>query len=115
MAKHVTYMPRAGEDDAAIDVTPSGLRNGGLITTVELVDYEWRPLPAVALTDRNAMNVYNTTEGTEIAIAYLDDVDYADGVPIDPRESAYRDIKDTVVMYGMSSEGTVMIKVEELS
>lgn len=102
--------------DHPLEVTASftGLRNGGKITPVEVVDFEWRPLPSVPLANRNALTIQNIS-GTYIKINYADDIVGFVGVQIASGMERFYDLTDEIVMYAKSATGTVTILVEELS
>ena len=95
-------------------VSQSGLNIGGRITEVELVDTEWRPLPAIPLEDRNSIQIQNFS-GKDIKINYTSDHASSFGVFIrDSTERMYM-IKDTIIVYGRSSRGVAKIIVEEIA
>jgi hypothetical protein len=98
------------------NIQPSGLQNAGLVTEVVIDDTNWTPLPATALTDRNAIVVQNLS-GKEIKINYSSSVPGYVGVVVsDGSERAY-DIKDSIVLYGKVAPGlgNAVINIEELS
>lgn len=94
--------------------TPSGLFNGGLVTEVALSDASWVALPTVALTDRNAIAVQNTTD-FEMKLNYVDSVGYV-GVIIPANAERFYNITDAIVIYGRLETGGIgSVVVEELS
>jgi hypothetical protein len=94
-------------------VIPAGLYNGGETTEVELVDTEWRPLPPVALANRNAIAIQNYS-GIEIKVRYTDTGGYS-GMRIVNLGERFYNITDDIIVYGRSSSGTITVDVEELS
>lgn len=96
------------------DLTPSGLRNGGKITEVTLGDSTWTALPAIPLSDRNAMSIQNLSD-VDIKINYDINVSGYVGIEIKSGFERYYDIKDTIIIYGRSKSGAAKVVVEELS
>jgi hypothetical protein len=95
-------------------VSQSGLNIGGRITEVELVDTEWRPIPAIPLEDRNSIQIQNFS-GKDVKINYTADHGSSFGVFIrDSTERMYM-IKDTIIIYGRSSRNAAKIIVEEIA
>lgn len=95
-------------------VSQLGLNIGGKVTEVELVDFEWRPMPAISLANRNSIQVQNFS-GVDIKINYTADNASSFGVVLkDSTERIYM-IKDNIILYGRSSEGAVKIIVEEIA
>lgn len=107
---HVRVKPNGG----SVTATPGGLLNGGLHTVVELVDFEWRPIPPTALPDRNAMRIQNFSGG-EMKTNYSSSIVGYVGMRVVNQGEAFWDIKDSVVLYGRSQNGTINIDVEEIS
>jgi hypothetical protein len=93
--------------------SPSGLRTAGKITVVELTDSEWRPLPATALSDRNAIAIQNKS-GVEMKINYTNTVGY-EGIVIENNGERFYDITDEIIIYGRLTSGTFNVNIEELS
>lgn len=116
------FAPVAFDDNNPIEggititggVSQLGLNIGGKVTDVELVDFEWRPMPAIALPGRNSIQVQNFS-GVDIKINYNNDNSSNFGVVLkDSTERIYM-IKDNIILYGRSSEGAVNIIVEEIA
>lgn len=96
--------------------SPSGLRNGGRHSIVTINDTTWTPVPAVPLTDRNALSIQNIS-GVEIKLNYADDIAGYVGVLIPAGAERQYDITDAIVLYLKSfpGSGSVDISIEELS
>lgn len=95
-------------------VSPSGLRNGGLITSVTLNALTWTALPPTALTGRNAICIQNIS-AVEIRLQYDNSVVGYEGVTIASGAERFYDITDTIILYAKASAGTPVIVVEEIS
>lgn len=95
-------------------VSISGLREGGRITEVALNPTTWTPLPAVALLNRNALNIQNSS-GEEIKVNYDSGVAGYKGIVIGSGSERSYDIQDDIVMYGKSVSSVVNINVEEIA
>ena len=93
-----------------------GLSKEGKITTVELSDAEWRPLPPIPLDDRNCLAIQNRS-GVELALDFVDTRNYADGWIIDHIGEKMYPIKPEILIYARleAGAGTQNIKVEELA
>lgn len=94
--------------------SPSGLKNSGLHTEVSINDSTWVALPSTALTDRNAIAVQNNTN-VVVYINHSNSATIQTGMRIQPGGERTYDIKDTIVIYGMSDSGNQTLDVEELS
>ena len=95
-------------------VAQSGLNIGGKVTEVELVNFEWRAMPEIPLENRNSIQVQNFS-GVDIKINYVPNHSSSFGVIVkDSTERIYM-IKDNIIIYGRSSEGSVKIIVEEIA
>jgi len=92
----------------------SGLRIGGRISEVTLNDATWVALPAIPLTDRNAISVQNTSN-VEIKIQYDNLVVGYSGVAIGISGERFYDLTDQIIIYGKSSSGSAVITIEELA
>lgn len=122
-ADRATYFPAVTYDDnnpleSGITITGGvsqlGLNIGGKVTEVELVNFEWRPMPAIPFPNRNSIQVQNFS-GVDIKINYVPDHSSSFGVVLkDSTERIYM-IKDNIIIYGRSSEGSVKIIVEEIA
>lgn len=99
-----------------VNSQPSGLTKRGLITYVSLSEGVWTALPATPLTDRNAILIQNRSGG-EMVFNYDNTAPTDEGITIINGGEAYRDIKQTIPVYGMSvtGNGTITVKVEEIS
>lgn len=96
------------------EITPHGLTIAGRITEVALDSTTWTPLPAVALTDRNAFSLQNRS-GIEIKLQFNPlTVGYVGITVPDGYERAY-DITDQIIIYAKAAMGTPTITVEELA
>lgn len=95
--------------------SPSGLRNGGLITEVTINDSSWTALPAVALSGRNAISIQNRS-GFEVKLNYTSSAGYVGMVVPDQYERHY-DITDAISIYAraISGAGSVVVIIEEIS
>lgn len=102
-------------DTITAEFFPSGLKNAGKFTEVEINSSTWTALPATPLTDRNAMAIQNNSN-TNVKVNYDNSVSGYEGMTISKRggERQY-DIKDSIVIYAKSESGTVTLDVEELS
>lgn len=94
--------------------TPSGLNNGGKITTVSLNAVTWSALPATALAGRNAICIQNAS-ALEIKINYASDIVGYTGIIIPANGERYYDVTDSIVIYGKSTSGTPDVIIEEIS
>lgn len=101
------------------EVTPSGLHVAGRVTTMA-VSTSAVALPATALTNRNAISVTNLSTSQTLFIGFSSSVtaDRAIGTnagwEIGPNEGFNLDIKDNIVIYGIST-GSITVKIMELS
>lgn len=101
------------------DITPSGLHVAGRVTTMS-VSTSAVALPATALTNRNAISVTNLSTSQTLFIGFSSSVtaDRAIGTnagwEIGPNEGFNLDIKDNIVIYGISA-GSITVKIMELS
>lgn len=102
--------------------TLGGLRYGGRISSVNIDNTTWTPLPAVpfSVTDgsgthpRNCLSIQNDS-GQEIKINFDNTVVGYTGVKIiDQGERAY-DIQGSVIIYAKSKIGPCTIQIEELA
>jgi len=96
------------------EISPSGLKNGGRVTVVELNDYEWTALPPTALTDRNAIGIQNSS-AQNIKVNFDPSVVGFVGMTIASESERTYDITDAIVIYGRCQSDTVEINVEEIS
>jgi hypothetical protein len=99
--------------------TPSGLNIGGKITQVTLNDSSWTPLPATALSNRNAISIQNLS-GYEMKINYQEAFDGSYGyvgMVLPNGNERYYDIKDSILIYGRLATGSVsgVVNVEEIA
>lgn len=95
--------------------TPSGLRNGGLITEVTLNSLTWTPLPATPLADRNALAIQNNSQ-IDIKVNYRSDVAGYVGARVKANGGErFYDVKDDIILYAKSDGGTPTVTVEEIS
>lgn len=96
------------------NVSFSGLRNAGRITMVDIDNFTWTPLPATAITNRNAISIQNTG-GEEIKIQY-DPLTFGySGVIMVNGSERFYDITANIIIYAKSISGPCTITVEELS
>lgn len=95
-------------------VSPSGLRNGGLITPVTLNAATWTALPPSALPGRNAICIQNIS-AVEIRLQYDNTVVGYVGITIASGSERFYDITDSILLYAKSSAGTPVIMIEEIS
>lgn len=96
------------------EFTPTGLKTAGRVSEVTLNAVTWTPLPAVALTGRNAISLQNRS-GIEIKLNF-DNTEIAyKGIYVpDGYERAY-DITDSIVIYAKAASGTPVVIIEELA
>lgn len=94
---------------------PSGLTVAGLTTTVSLNDSSWNALPAVALANRNQINIQNET-AFDIKLRYDNTfVGYA-GVTVASGSERQYAITDDIIIYAkMAPGGSGNITIEELA
>lgn len=97
------------------EFSPSGLKNGGLMTEVVINDTTWVALPTTPLLNRNAMNVENQS-GVGMKVNYSAVVGYV-GSAIGAGFSKFYEIKDSIIIYGKAApgSGSVTILIEEIS
>ena len=103
------------------ELSPTGLKNGGRMTTMEVTDTATM-LPPVALTGRNSMKVTNlsTTETMYVGFDALVTADRAigntAGDELGPNEAINFDVTDEVPIYAIAESGkTILIKIMELA
>lgn len=96
--------------------SPSGLKNGGKVTEVDIDDTTWTAIPGTALTLRNALSIQNRT-GVECKINYDNAVVGYVGIVIPDAGERFYDITDDIVVYAKAApgSGTVTLFIEELS
>lgn len=95
-------------------VAQLGLNTEGRVTEVELVDFEWRPMPPTPLSFRNSIQVQNFS-GVDVKINYTNDPAVTLGIILrDSFERVYM-VKENIPLYGRSSQGTVKVIVEEIA
>jgi len=99
--------------------SPTGLNVGGKITQVTLNDSSWTPLPATALSNRNAISIQNLS-GYEMKINYQEAFDGSYGyvgMVLPNGNERYYDIKDSILIYGRLATGSVsgVVNVEEIA
>lgn len=102
-------------DNIQGEFVPSGLKNGGKVSEVVLVDYEWRPIPPTPLPDRNAMAIQNYESGIDIKCNYLNSVVGYIGATIKADLERFYNITEAIIIYGKSQSGSVTVTCEELS
>lgn len=95
-------------------VSPSGLRNGGLITSVTLSSATWTALPPTALAGRNAICIQNIS-AVEIRLQYDNTVVGYEGVSIASGAERFYDVTDSIILYAKASAGSPVITIEEIS
>lgn len=96
-------------------LTPSGLTIGGLHTPVVLTFGSWLPLPATALTDRNALGIQNFS-GNDILVNFSNVGATTIGLTIRNNAERYYDITESIILYAtpvLNQATTVLI--EELA
>lgn len=113
VARNVTF-------SGGINATPSGLRNGLRITTMDVGDTE-AALPVSPLSDRNAISIANLSTTDTLYIGNTGvvadrSIGIAAGWEIGPQETYNTDIKDTIIIYGIAATGkTIRVKIQEIS
>jgi len=97
------------------EISPSGLKVAGRMQQVTIPDNAWVPLPAVALSGRNAISVQNQS-GFEMKVNYDNSVGYI-GANVAPNGERFWDVTDAITLYGRAFPGTgsILILVEEIS
>lgn len=95
-------------------LSPSGLRNGGLITEVTLSAAAWTALPLNPLPNRNAIAIQNIS-AVEIKLQYDSGVATYTGVVIPVGGERQYDITDAIIIYAKASAGAPIIVVEEIA
>jgi hypothetical protein len=101
--------------------TASGLTIAGRITTVDIGDTA-TALPAVALSQRNALAIHNTSETDAVYIGYSSAVT-ADNVLgttsgwyVGPNENFNIDITESIILYAICETGkTCRVKINEVA
>lgn len=107
--------------DVTGTITPSGLQNGGLNTTVLITDTATK-LPVTALSDRNSILLKNESQTTYVRLGF-DNTVIAElavgnltGKKLDPEDEFNVDIKDTVELWAIAPSGeSALIQIMELS
>jgi len=82
-----------------------------------LADDEWLALPTTALADRNSLQIQNQSE-VEILTTVNEDPEgdsQTYGIKIPAGGSAFIDITDDIIIFGMSTSGDADIIVREIS
>lgn len=94
----------------------SGLNIGGRVSVVTIDDVSWTALPAVALDQRNAIGIQNSS-GVEIKINYDPTTVGYIGVRMGIEAERYYDITDAIPIYAKAAPGSgaVTVIVEEIS
>ena len=93
---------------------PSGLKNGGVVTEVQISSNEWTALPHNAYELRNAMSIQNQT-GEEIKINYDPTITGYVGVVLVDKGERYYDITSDITVYAKAKPGSSgLVIVEEL-
>lgn len=96
-------------------LTPSGLKTAGKVTEVTVDNTSWTALPAIALSNRNALSIQNLS-GDEIKINYDNSVSGYVGMVIADGDERQYDITDAIIVYAKSKTlASATINVEELS
>lgn len=118
MAIPTIELPPNGVSDVTGTVsgsfTPSGLRNGGLITVVTVNQTTWTALPAAALANRNTLCIQNRS-GQQIKINYSSGVVGYVGIAIDDGAERFYDITDDIILYCKSMASSCSVTVEEIA
>ena len=102
------------------DFNLSGLRNGFIITTLE-VGTTPSKVPATAQTNRNSIIIYNTDTtqtlylGPTNLVEANSDIGTTAGWAIAPRSYFSTDVTDAIDFWGVVSSGTVKVQVMEVS
>jgi len=102
------------------DLTPSGLRTAIRTTTMDVTDVA-TPLPAIALTSRNAMTVHNKSGVDTLYIGNSNVtadtvIGTTSGLEVNPNDAFNTDITANIILYGIAPAGkTIRVKVTELS
>lgn len=100
-------------------VRMQGLTKGGRVTKVSLTDAAWTPLPAIPLSDRNAIAVQNRS-GKAVRINY----DYTgplpandDGMELSGFGERQYDVTDQIIIYGrvVAGAGLADVWCEEIA
>lgn len=94
--------------------TPQGLSIAGKMTPVTLNSATWTALPATPLTNRNAIRIQNQS-AIEIKTQYDNTTVGYVGIIVSANGSDAYDIKENIVIYAKSANGTPTVMVEELS
>lgn len=97
-----------------LPVSPSGLRNGGIVTIVTVDNTTWTALPPTTLLNRNAMAILNRS-GQGIVLNYDNSTVGFVGVPIASGGERQYDITDAIVIYCKSELSSCTVIVEEIS
>ena len=98
----------------------SGLSVEGKNTTLE-VSTTAIPLPATALTGRNALSVRNLDATTTLYVGFSTSltadsvVGVTSGWQVGPNETYNVDIQDDIVLFGIVTSGTIKIQVQEFA
>lgn len=94
----------------------SGLNIAGRVSIISINDTSWTPLPAVALDQRNAIGIQNSS-GVEIKLNYDPATVGYVGVKMGIEAERYYDITDAIIIYAKATpgSGTVSVTIEELS
>ena len=100
------------------ELTPTGLKNGGLHTEVTIDHTDWYPLPASNLTSRNQINVQNFS-GAEVKINHgsvKPVVGYV-GMRIPDQNERFYQITDGITIWARAEPlaGSIVLDVEEIS
>lgn len=99
---------------------PSGLSNGGKVTTTSVSTTAVK-IPTVNLTSRNAISILNTSGSTTLYLGF-DNTVTADtvagttsGWEVGPNEIWHIDITDSIDIYGVVASGSILVKILEVS
>lgn len=96
------------------EFTPTGLKIGGLLTKVTLNSATWTALPPVALANRNAISIQNTS-AIQIVLDYVNTNAAYEGVIVNSGAERFYSITDNIIIYAKAQSGTPTIMIEELA
>jgi hypothetical protein len=98
-------------------ISQAGLSNGGRISTVEINENTWTPVPAVPLANRNGLGLQNFDTGANLLIQYDNTAPSSIGITLVDNAERFYTITDEIVIYARTKPGggTVNIICEELS
>lgn len=97
------------------NATISGLSIQGRLTEVTIDNTTWTPLPAVPLSNRNTIRMYNLTGQTIYYNFAASDLPTLTGWPVVTGGIENLQLTDSIIIYAKSASSSVILLVAELA